>query len=607
MKHPHYRHQRASPPTTHEVVRYASARSVESTLRRWGPVRIDRLSVKNFRNLADLDLHLEPGTVIVGENRSGKSNLVHAIRLVLDPTLSRYDRHLGRSDFWDGLSDGTDTWDPMAAGEIIEISVEIVDFESDAALLTALSDALIETAPGRAKLTYRFSPVDTGIDKKEKNKYRARIFGGDDEDKTIANDLRGYLYVVFLHALRDVESDLGSWRRSPLRELLEAAAKTIEEEDLGVVRAAMRKANDKINELQEIKKVGADIGTRVLEIIGENQALETEIAVAADDPLRVIRNMKLFVDGSARRPLGSTSLGTLNVLYLALLELGLEQRLLDADIAHVVMAIEEPEAHVHPHMQRLVFRRLLSGTPEDRTVLVTTQSPHIASVASPRSLVMLRNVEGRTTAAAAHHAALEQREWDDMARYLDATRAELVFARRVLLVEGYAEQVLLPSLATACGMDLDKLGISVCAVNGTHFGAYVEFCMALKIPWAVLTDGDLNSAGEKRAVRLVARLHEVGHPEEHGIFVGGRTLECDIVNADPANVEPCLATLRELASTDAATTTIGQWGGSVPSCDELLGIIEKVGGKGRFAQRLAMHHLHPPDHVRGALNYLVAQ
>ena len=65
-----------------------------------------------------------------------------------------------------------------------------------------------------------------------------------------------------------------------------------------------------------------------------------------------------------------------------------------------------------------------------------------------------------------------------------------MFARRVLLVEGYAEQVLIPALAKAHAIDLDKLGISVCAIHGTHFASYTRFCDALDIPWAVITDRD---------------------------------------------------------------------------------------------------------------------
>lgn len=570
-------------------------------------MRIDRIRVSNFRNLADVDLRILPGAVLVGENRAGKSNLIHAVRLVLDPTLSTTDRYLNRDDFWAGLTDGSEDWDPMAAGAVIEVSVEIADFEHEPVIVTALSEALIEASPMRARLTYRFAPQESSDASPlaSQIKYRPKIFGGDNEDLIIANDLRGYLYLVFLHALRDVQGDLANWRKSPLRILLEAAAIAVSESDLSAVRSAMKEANDKINDLDEIKKIGSAITDRIEEIVGADQTLETELAVAPDDPMRLVRNMRLFVDGSAHRQLGSTSLGTLNVLYLALLELGLDQRLAESDIAHVVMAIEEPEAHLHPHMQRLVFRRVLAQDQAKRTVLVTTQSPHIASVASPKSLVVLRDVDGQTKVASAHDAELDVSEWDDIARYLDATRAELVFARRVLLVEGYAEQVLIPGLASSQGLDLDKLGITVCSIHGTHFSSYVRFCNALDIPWAVLTDGD-GDAGVKRATKIRDALGLTGDLPSNGFFVGNTTFENDIIDQSSANTRHCLEALTELA-TESQQTTVESWGNASPGGGEFIGMIKNVGGKGRYAQRLSLRPLDPPLYLVEALKYLANQ
>ena len=116
------------------------------------------------------------------ENRSGKSNLIYAIRLVLDPILSGVDRQLSRDDFRDGLSDGTDDWDPMAAGETAEISIEIVDFVNEPAVVTALSDTLVAADPLLARLTYRFAPVEDQEAPSGKPGYPGRVFGGDNED-----------------------------------------------------------------------------------------------------------------------------------------------------------------------------------------------------------------------------------------------------------------------------------------------------------------------------------------------------------------------------------------------------------------------------------------
>jgi putative ATP-dependent endonuclease of OLD family len=57
-------------------------------------VRISRVCIENFRNFKLLDVELGQNIVLVGENKSGKSNFIEALRLVLDPSLSDSDRQL---------------------------------------------------------------------------------------------------------------------------------------------------------------------------------------------------------------------------------------------------------------------------------------------------------------------------------------------------------------------------------------------------------------------------------------------------------------------------------------------------------------------------------
>jgi putative ATP-dependent endonuclease of OLD family len=565
-------------------------------------MRAVRLTVNNFRNLGAVSLPLTSGTVIVGENGVGKSNLIHALRLVLDPTLSWAQRTLGREDFWDGLSDGSPDWDPFVEGSVIQISVDLDDIESEPAVLAALGLGVSDTNPLTARLTYRFEPRDD-IDQPEKaaKRYDWGIYGGDGSER-IGNDLRRFLAHVHLGAMRNVDADLSSWRRSPLASLIEQAAELADAEDLEAVGEALDQANEILAELEPVKELAREITEETERFAGPHHGLDTSLGLTPVEPLRILRGLRLFLHGASRRRLSAASLGALNVLYFALLELRLSRQLQDGEIAHAVLSIEEPEAHLHPHTQRKVFARMLCES-ASRTVLVTTHSPHIVSVTPPQQLVVLRATGSDVVAAAASEADLSEEEWNDVGRYLDATRSEMVFARNVLLVEGFAEQALVPKLAASLDIDLDSQGISVCAIHGTHFDVYARLLTALDIPWAMITDGDPKKGdpgtllGAARAERVLVALEREGEdPASLGVFVGDLTFEHDLYSVDEANAKACRAALAELVSTVTADDDL--------DADAFLKKIKPR--KGRFSQRLAAAEpeLTPPQYVAAALSYL---
>lgn len=412
-----------------------------------------------------------------------------------------------------------------------------------------------------------------------------------------------------MHALRDVESDIGSWRRSPLRPLLENTAREATKEELERLGTALEAANTAARDVKSVARAATSIEAETANLVGELHRIEPRLDLAAADPERTLRSLRLFVDGEAQRLLGSASLGSLNVLYIALMQLELARLVRSDEIEYALMSIEEPEAHLHPHLQRRMFRSLLAAEKMKGTI-ISTHSPHIVSVTPAQQLIVLRDVDGETVASAASDADLSPQAWDDLGRYLDATRSELVFARRVLLVEGFAEQVVLP-LLTPIG--LDDHGISVCPIHGVHFASYVAFLRSLGTPYAVITDGDPDKGkgrtGAERAARIAELVGPVGATAATlGLFAGDTTFETDLFETTPQNSAKMFNALRSLASSEEARKWLdNQRENGTLTAERFLGLVDRV-GKGRFAQRLAATatSLDPPAYIKSALDHLAS-
>ena len=168
-------------------------------------MRLENLSIINFRNFESINIPLSSNIVLLGENRVGKSNLLFAMRLVIDQTLSDAARQLRISDFWDGCD--------LSTNPQIEVHLDFTDFEDDSALIALLTDYRIAKDPKIIRLSYVFrckSDVTSLL--KSNEDYEFVIYGGGDETRTISNQVRRRISLDLLDALRDAENQLGSWR-----------------------------------------------------------------------------------------------------------------------------------------------------------------------------------------------------------------------------------------------------------------------------------------------------------------------------------------------------------------------------------------------------------
>lgn len=595
-------------------------------MREENDVRLTKLNIRNFRNFRDINMPLAGNIVLLGENRVGKSNLLFAIRLVLDPTLPDSARQLKLSDFWDGCD-----W---AINPSIEVHIDFIGFDDDDALVALLTDFRTAENPTVARLSYVYrKKADVAGQPKSDEDCEFIVYGGDDETRAVPNRVRRRIAIDLLDALRDAEGQLGSWRNSPLRPLLEDAFASVDRVHLDGVADDLEATTKKLEKFPSIKELETSLRSGILDLAGTAHDIDARLRFAPADPLRLFRSIALFID-NGKRGIAEASLGSANVALIALKLAEFAWRRAKNERNFSLLCIEEPEAHLHPQLQRAVFDRLFNSGNPAQGLIVTSHSPTLAAVAPLRSIVHLKAIDGATSAFSLAELPVSPDEQEDIEHYLTATRSELLFSRGVIFVEGDAEETLLPVFANAIGKNLDQLGITVCNVAGTHFEAYVKLAASLGLPFAVITDwdpldGTKPPLGKARAFNIWDAYAEVsGRPKlspeqrqqweaadfatfsagwaSEGIFLNTQTFEVSIAN-EPTLLVALLDIMDEQGFGSIRTKRIAAWRSDTQvDSAQLLAMVADI-GKGRLGAKLCKKlpgSLNPPSYITDAIKFV---
>ena len=237
---------------------------------------------------------------------------------------------------------------------------------------------------------------------------------------------------------------------------------------------------------------------------------------------------------------------------------------------------------MHPQLQASLLVALRNIGVQ---VILTTHSTQLTSQAPLPTLVSLTR---RTNASIASgnlsdNATLSAEEVADLERYLDATKSNLLFARKVMLVEGPAELFLIPAIVRAVhGTNLEREGISVVAIYGVHFDVYAKLFRrgALEKKCAIVADSDLtpSDAGEAFDIATGAPQLNALRGEFVEVFAGATTFERELVSVDtlPMLIETCRS-LRAPRITLRLEAGLERLNGRDCTTEEEMALLEELG------------------------------
>jgi putative ATP-dependent endonuclease of the OLD family len=496
-------------------------------------MHITELRIRNFRNFLNAKFCFSEGlNTLIGENGSGKTNVLQALRIILDESLERNATYLRESDFCRDLQSWKGEWivisaqfaelDPSEGCQLLKHHTGHMD-RTNTGTCTYLFRPKREARKKLFELSGNVEEIQEFLRTLNINDYEPcftargtgsllddavyRTWVGNpetgeypdpekDDENILGVRVRAVYEEVactFVRALRDVVSELRGYRSSPLLTLLRGMESAIEIVEADRITGQVQALNSDISSLKEIKDLATGIEGALKKAVGYTYGPSVTIESALPDSMeRLLQRLIVLVgDSSAseyRGELQEQSLGAANLIYLALKLLEYELKLSTDRVAHFFL-IEEPEAHIHTHIQKTLF----SNLPSKKTqVIVSTHSTHISSAAKIASVNILAKKDDHVEVYQPANG-LSSIEVTRLERYLDAVRSTLLFAKGVLLVEGDTEQVMIAALLKeAFGCSTDELGFSVISMSAAFFEHVAVIFAADRMhrPCAIVTDKD---------------------------------------------------------------------------------------------------------------------
>lgn len=499
---------------------------------------LKKLDISKFRSCKATQINFQKElTVLVGENNGGKSNIIDAIRLLTSPLNGRRDRY----------ADDTDIRYNSSPSEF-----KIIGQYED--LSDTLKGLLVSAIPDPIKGTAYF-----GCRYVAKTKYNTRgkftTWVGQFDSTEPEPGSTDLIRHVYLPPLRDANAALNSGSATRIMTLLRYFLEDGEEKDFV---DELSRPQDTPNTV--LSRMNTNLKDALKELTGGIREQSAEVKFGEPTIQDIARDLrfKLGDSGVNLDDIKASGLGYANLLYMATVVVELSKAR-DADLT--LFLVEEPEAHLHPQLQMLVLEFLLdrakksfdepliSGQPEGRIqIIVTTHSPNLTAWVHPKHLVITRSIVDNndqcceTACVPVSELGLSGSSLSKIQRYLDVTRAALLFGNKATLVEGIAEALLLPVIAKKFVLDDNKeawlrfKSTAIIPIEGVDFKPYVEVLLKpfdgarIADQVTIITDKD-PAVGGNRKEKLENLVSTFGASSNIHIFTNDVTLEHELYRA----------------------------------------------------------------------------
>ncbi len=489
-------------------------------------MQIKRIHIENFRSVKTLDFEPGPYCVLIGENNSGKSNILRALNLALGETWPS-ERSFSEEDFHNQdtsrdiviqvFFDRTiEEWRNKYRMEIGGVELRCKAYKKKVKEKPAgtLSVDYCCIGTDGQQLKYPAEPLQKGTQ-----------FKGQWLPYRVTSEIRSRLPFIYVGVQREYDRHTPTNRWSVLRRLLNEVnteflndKKEIEvrKRDGSTGKMSRREAfeaavKDAYQYLrtQSFVEIENKLAANAMEQMGLDPARDrVELHFESHDPTNAFRSLQLYVEQMGiMNSAAEVGAGLQSAIVVAIFRTYEELKREGA-----VFGLEEPEVFLHPHRARYFAGVLRSLSEKGNQIFLSTHSPIFVQLDRPEAIALVRRTEAEgTTVRQAPKAALaeDDRKTLRLLTEFDTQRNELFFARSVLLVEGSTERIALPLMFRALGHDLNRLGISVVEVGGkTKLPLFAKVCSAMGIPFAVLVDHDVKGIEAAWSEELRKKTHE---------------------------------------------------------------------------------------------------